>query len=293
MKGNKLLLRIASSLVLTGCCIWWICKASENLFLIVTLSIGILATLEYGNAVRKRGIPLDLRVLLSLTGIFFFAIWLQRNGWEKWALFGVGSIVFLIAAASIGSRFQTSRLIAWYSFPLFWILCPVGSLNYFRFSAAIPAAPQLLLLLFMIVAFNDIFAYFGGRSFGRHLLAPTISPQKTVEGAAFGVVGGFIGALLSPYLFDALSILFAMDPTNRQIAELVTGWEIVAIVLTVVPASQLGDLAESKFKRYCGIKDSSSFIPGHGGLLDRGDAHLLAIPTYYCILFFVGIPSFL
>jgi phosphatidate cytidylyltransferase len=143
----------------------------------------------------------------------------------------------------------------------------------------------------LTVAFNDIFAYFGGKNFGRHLLAPAISPKKTIEGAGFGFLGGIFGAYAALYLFDVFSAVFDVGPASRSLIELLSLGNIILIVLIVVPISQIGDLVESKFKRFCGVKDSSNFIPGHGGLLDRCDAFLLAIPAFYIALLFIGIQS--
>ena len=293
MTTNKLLLRTVSTLVLIGCSFWWLYKASENVFLVVTFGIAAVATWEYGNAIKKRGISLNRCALLFHTGLFFTVIWLQRNGLEIGAFAGIVMIALTMVRLSIANQYRTCSVIVWYLIPLFWIACPIGSLNYFRFSKAIETASPLLLLLLMIVAGNDIFAYLGGKKFGRHVLALTISPQKTVEGAIFGIVGGFVGALVSPVFFDVLSNIFIADRASIQTMELLNSWKIIVIVLTVVPIAQFSDLVESKFKRYCRIKDSSNFIPGHGGLLDRCDSYLLAIPTYYFVLLCMGIPFFL
>jgi phosphatidate cytidylyltransferase len=113
----------------------------------------------------------------------------------------------------------------------------------------------------------DTAAMFGGRAFGGPKLAPTISPGKTRSGAVAGVVGGM---LVAP-LFAAL----AFGPIGLDIAL----WQllIMAAVLSIV--GQVGDLAESLFKREAGVKDSSDLIPGHGGVLDRFDSLYFVIPT--------------
>ncbi|MDX1420144.1 MAG: phosphatidate cytidylyltransferase [Rubricoccaceae bacterium] len=108
----------------------------------------------------------------------------------------------------------------------------------------------------------DTFAYFAGRLLGRHALFPRISPKKTWEGAAGGLVGAF--AVVAGFKLAALDVL---------------GWgDVAALALCAGVAGPLGDLAESLFKRSAGVKDSATWIPGHGGMLDRLDAAAVAVP---------------
>lgn len=120
-------------------------------------------------------------------------------------------------------------------------------------------------LLMAVVISSDVFAYFVGRAFGRHKLAPLVSPGKTVEGA----IGGLVGAGLASSVVAAT--LFASQP----MALIVTMGVLTAV------AGILGDLLESLFKRYVGAKDSGTLFPGHGGALDRMDAFILAAPLLY------------
>ena len=111
----------------------------------------------------------------------------------------------------------------------------------------------------------DTGAYFAGRKFGRHKLSPRISPNKTVEGLA----GGAMAAL-------AIGLLFAML-AGASAAQL--PWVGLTVIITVI-ASVVGDLFESLLKRHAGVKDSGDLIPGHGGLLDRMDSVLAALPAF-------------
>lgn len=136
---------------------------------------------------------------------------------------------------------------------------------------AIRAAEQGLewtLLGILAIMTTDAAAYAGGRAFGRRKLAPTISPNKTVEGAIFGWLGGF-GAVL------ALDQIFGLDATL---------YPLVLLALALPVFSQLGDLAESRLKRALDVKDSSNLIPGHGGVLDRLDSLLFGLPVVFCFL---------
>ena len=111
---------------------------------------------------------------------------------------------------------------------------------------------------------TDTFAYFAGRALGRHPLFPRVSPKKTWEGA----VGGALGALLLAAGFKAFTPLDAA----------LTWLDVAVVALACGVASPFGDLAESLFKRSVGAKDSASWLPGHGGMLDRIDAAVVAVP---------------
>lgn len=120
---------------------------------------------------------------------------------------------------------------------------------------------------------NDSFAFFGGRRWGRRKLAPAVSPGKTVAGALAGLVGTvFLGAVYAGLVFQRWLDL----PIG--LAAGVGG----AVVISVI--AQLGDLAESLFKREAGVKDSGRIFPGHGGILDRFDALFFTIPAAYWYL---------
>jgi phosphatidate cytidylyltransferase len=118
----------------------------------------------------------------------------------------------------------------------------------------------------------DTFAYAAGRLFGKHPLFPRVSPKKTWEGAAGGLVGAF--AILAAFKLFTLPVL---------------GWgDVGALALVAGVAGPVGDLAESLFKRAAGVKDSGTWIPGHGGLLDRIDALLVVVPLATLYLQYVA-----
>jgi phosphatidate cytidylyltransferase len=136
--------------------------------------------------------------------------------------------------------------------------------------AASAQGPALLLFVLVIVWVSDTAAYFAGRAIGKHLFAPKLSPHKTWEGAAVGFLG-------------SLAVAFGFTPwVNVPLVHLL-GMAALGNI-----AGQVGDLLESGYKRSAGIKDSGSLLPGHGGVLDRIDALILAIPVvwYYWILIY-------
>jgi len=132
----------------------------------------------------------------------------------------------------------------------------------------------VFLALFVTWA-SDSLAFFVGRRFGRHKLAPAISPGKTREGA----VGGICGAIL-------MSILF-LAPTPFQLP--IAAWQVILLSILVSIFGQLGDLVESLLKRNMGVKDSGNLMPGHGGLLDRIDSIVFAgVVVYYYVIWVIA-----
>jgi phosphatidate cytidylyltransferase len=112
-------------------------------------------------------------------------------------------------------------------------------------------------------------AYFVGRTMGKNKLAPVVSPNKTWEGAAGGLIGGIIVSL------------FFLLPTPVRLTAFVNWWQIVILGLMISVFGQLGDLVESLLKRNTGVKDSGNLFPGHGGILDRMDSIVFAVVVVY------------
>ena len=123
---------------------------------------------------------------------------------------------------------------------------------------------ELIVLLLVIIWMGDTAAFYCGRAFGRHLLIPKVSPKKTVEGAVAGLIGSIVVGTLGGVWLLGESVM-----------------SLVAISSVTAIVGQLGDLAESVLKRSAGVKDSSSILPGHGGILDRLDSLFFAAPVFY------------
>ena len=133
--------------------------------------------------------------------------------------------------------------------------------------------PAYVFYIFGVVWLGDAAALICGRWFGRHKLAPRLSPGKTIEGAIGGLLGSLCGATLG----------------GRWLLGHLTLTQCVAIGCLLAVVGQLGDLSESLLKRSSGVKDSGVLIPGHGGILDKVDGILFGAPVlYYYVLYVVG-----
>lgn len=160
-------------------------------------------------------------------------------------------------------RFAVARVRARLLAPLY-LGMPLGMLA----AVQMAGGPMATLLLIASVVVSDSAQYYSGRRFGRRPLAPKISPKKTIEGAIGGlVIGTVFVTVAGQWVF----------PGARPV---VLGLLGVAVVVLGI----CGDLFESRLKRAAGVKDSSGLIPGHGGVLDRIDALLFAVPAYYVYL---------
>jgi phosphatidate cytidylyltransferase len=145
----------------------------------------------------------------------------------------------------------------------------------------------LVLYLLLVVWAGDIFAYFIGRSIGRHLMSPRISPKKTWEGAVASVAASVIvGSVLFTHAREISQFFLDLHLIDRAGGNLSlqkpTLLPVVLLSIAINIAAQLGDLVESLIKRGAGVKDSGSLLPGHGGMLDRIDALLFAAPVMWC-----------
>ena len=148
------------------------------------------------------------------------------------------------------------------------ILYIAGFLS-FQWSLRIASGVEYIFFLYVSVWIADSMAYYIGTYLGKHKLYPSVSPNKTMEGAFGSLLGGAVGAVLMAKVFN------------------IQGLSLAGAVLTGMAlglATVLGDLVESMFKRDAGVKDSGSIIPGHGGILDKIDGFLVAGPILYFIV---------
>jgi phosphatidate cytidylyltransferase len=257
-----------AALVILAIAIVWF--APPLLFLLAAEALLILAVAEYLPLAAAHGlhVPAAVGVAAVITSLAF-----SRT------LFGGISIGLDVVILSVTIAVAALVLPIWRGgrdalplagaalLPVLYLGLPIGSLIAIREMRG----PQGLFLLMLTVMVSDTAQYYTGRMFGRRPLAPAISPNKTIEGAA----GGFVfGTLLL-----AVAGRWWLPDVPLPVR--------VALGAAVVALGIAGDLFESMLKRSAGVKDSSTLIPGHGGVLDRIDALLFAAPIYYVVLKYV------
>jgi phosphatidate cytidylyltransferase len=194
---------------------------------------------------------------------------------EAPALWWLAACVWVVGAATVLRRGPAR----WPAVPRAWRvvigLAALGVAWWALVQARIIGVNYLLSVL-CVVWMADIAAYFGGRAWGRHKLAPVVSPSKSWEGA----LSGMAGVLLLAWLWIALDARVATDSASlfTQLRQRFGVPAMAVAVLALTGMSVIGDLFESLIKRAVGAKDSSGLLPGHGGVLDRIDALLPVLP---------------
>jgi phosphatidate cytidylyltransferase len=289
-----LIKRIATAVVLIPIVLLLILRAPVAVVTVVTAIIALLTAQEFLKLTVSYGVE-PLRKPVYGFVILFFLLLLLNIGKEKPFLstetFGVmaafaasiAAFVFLTIAMRLGDLRIGYPAAAASTFAVVYIALPLAMLVQLRQQWA---GAFLILYLLLVVWAGDIFAYFIGRSVGRHLMSPQISPKKTWEGAVASLVASTaIGGTLFYYSSPVSTTLLQWGLIDRSGG--MFGLERPALgpilVLTAIlnVAAQLGDLVESLIKRGAGVKDSGTLLPGHGGMLDRIDALLFAAPVLW------------
>ncbi len=222
-----------------------------------SLSLG--GTETRSDTIRESG---RLGWMCLFLGLLLTWIWVFQSSWFTAYLF-LAFLVLMTLSLTISDvewRFPSA---AGHVFGLCYLGFPVC------LAVSYQQQPHELLLILLTVSVADIGAFLVGRRWGRHRLAPRISPKKSWE----GFLGGMVLCVLFSLLYGSIFL--------PQKTPLFLG--LLALLLGTV--ATMGDLFESAIKRGAGVKDSGSSIPGHGGLLDRMDGFLFALPTYYALSF--------
>ncbi|MDA1094812.1 MAG: phosphatidate cytidylyltransferase [Acidobacteria bacterium] len=236
---------------------------------LVTLGLAevvlLVACLEYATLATAFG----ARVPMALVGVGAAAV-VAGVAYDVTGLVMMAAVLVVSLASLTSARRDRHALldVASSLFPLVYLGVPLGAIVGVRFDLG----REALVLLLATVMLSDTAQYYGGRAFGRTPLAPLVSPKKTVEGAVCGVIAGIViaVALAGPVLGET-------SITRR----VVLGGLVVGLGIA-------GDLFESQLKRGAGLKDASSLIPGHGGMLDRIDSLLFAAPGFYVFVQLAG-----
>ena len=249
------------------------------LFTMAVAAVAALAAWEFLSLAKKAGAtPPRIAVLLAIVALFAsYFEWPFQTA----ATLGILSLCLLVYCTFFR---PVEQLMADASASIFCLL-------YIGFTLiSLPAlrenpegnGPSLVTFLLCAVWAGDTAALYIGRAWGRHKLAPTLSPNKTWE----GTLGSVSGSLLSTGILLGLAQLMQRWDVGWLSYSGGAWWYWLGLAVVVNVAAQVGDLAESALKRSAGVKDSGSLLPGHGGILDRIDALLIAAPVLWYVQIF-------
>ena len=252
--------RVVSGLILIFVVLGIVQYGSPLLFVALVTAAVLVGWMEYCKLLRHMGIEINPIVggILCLLLVFCFY---RNDFYLVWLAVCLMSL-FITWYAS-GSALEDALNQVAYSF--LGVVYVSGLMSYFILLHGMDHGNHILYYLFMVIWSGDIAAYYVGKTIGKTPLAPKISPGKTLEGSGAGLVGSVAGGVAAHFLF------FETLPLNHCL--------IMALLCGTM--GQIGDLAESLFKRRAGVKDSGSLIPGHGGVLDRLDSLMFAGPAFY------------
>jgi len=250
--------------------IWWSYWSMAFLFFVII----VLGLWEFYSLVEQKSIQKVFGILL---GISIFAAIILSNAW-LFSYYPALAILFLSATIIIAELFLHSQKpfsnIAFAFWGVIYISIPFSLLTiptyHVHLMMSDTYSPDFLLGYFFLLWSNDTFAYLVGIAIGKHKLFERISPKKTWEGFAGGIICTIGIASVISVFFTELTMI---------------QWMIVSLIVSVF--GTLGDLVESMFKRSLGVKDSGTILPGHGGILDRFDGVLLSSPfvvTYLLLI---------
>jgi phosphatidate cytidylyltransferase len=289
-----LLKRIATAAVLIPIVLALILRAPVWVLAIVAAVVALLTIHEFLKLTESYGVrPMSWPTHL-FTAVFFLTLVIDAGGETPLLSTGKFLIVLAFAAAIVPFVFLTRAMrgedlrqgypaAAASVFAFTYIALPMGMLVQLRQQWA---GAFYLLYLLLVVWAGDIFAYFVGKSIGRHLMSPRISPKKTWEGAVASLAASVgVGWLLFAHAEQVSSVLLRAGLITRPgglfgLEQPAMG-PIILLTIALNVAAQLGDLVESLIKRGAGVKDSGAILPGHGGMLDRIDALLFAAPLLW------------
>lgn len=230
--------------------------------------INIIGILEFAHMAQVIHIQINRTLCIICGSALFTASFLHNYlGFQEGYLYFF-MLTFLLSILELYRKHTHAfQNLAFGIYVLFYFTLPFTLLIYFPYLCSGEWQPDIIFLPFLLVWFNDTFAYLFGSKFGKHKLFPRISPKKSWEGAIGGGLTTIIAGLaLAPYI-EGLTIL-----------------DTAVISVIVVVFGSFGDLIESMFKRCIEIKDSGHIMPGHGGVLDRLDSILFALPVIFVYL---------
>lgn len=244
------------------------------LFTTATAVVAAMSAWECLGLAKAKGANPPRMVVVGATFVLF-AAWFQWQDPDRFLpVFGILCLALLLVCTFLSPNERMLPDATSSVFCLFYTGLTLVALPALREQAN---GPSLVLFLLLVVWAGDIAALYVGRAWGRHRLAPQISPNKTWEGSIASVAASVLVAWGLLGLSDQLA---RRNSVVLSYADEVW-WYWLALAVLVNVAAQVGDLAESALKRSAGVKDSGSVLPGHGGVLDRIDALLVAAPVLW------------
>lgn len=264
--------RILTALCAAPALVYILGPAPPWLFQILLCLVAVWGAVEFFR-IAVPELPALLRAILCALLLCLFAVLYQRQILLAMAVVAAWAMVPMIwfMLAHRPPRPEAVTCLAKASLGMVYVGLPLAML--FHLHGYYPRGNLWILFLLAVVFAGDTGAFYLGRLFGTHKLHPAVSPGKTWEGAA----GGFVASLLAGIFFVRIFPLHRLTPG------------LVLAISLMAAAAQVGDLCESMVKRAFGIKDSGSILPGHGGLLDRIDGLLFAVPVQFIYLLGAGV----
>jgi phosphatidate cytidylyltransferase len=249
--------RVLTALALTPIIVYVVLWGPGWLFLAVLTTVAVICFYEYAGIASAHGFG-KLGPVAYVAGL-----WVLLAGQQDILIL----TIFTIAVLALGMRAQDlSKALPYAGAMVLGVVYVFGAWKCAWLLRM--ESPYWLMFALGLNWIGDIAAYYVGRRLGRHKLAPRVSPNKSWEGAAASL---------------AASMLFGYVYMHALLPQ-VHAWRAVALSGAANAAGQMGDLAESAIKRGAGVKDSGTILPGHGGLLDRVDSTLFALPViYFCV----------
>lgn len=267
--------RVLTALVLIPLVLLLVFKGPFWLIILAVAAVAELALWEYLTLADAMGAKTPRIAAVTCVALLFYITFRRPEFLAP--LIGVITLSLLVLCAF---RSPLNRVLPDTAYSVFGILYTGLSLTTLPLLSAQEDGPSLLTFLLFVVWAGDIAALYIGRTWGRKKLAPAISPGKTWEGSIASIAGSLAVTGLLLWLASRLQ---ARDIAILSYPGSVLRWLILAAILNV--AAQIGDLVESALKRGAGVKDSGFILPGHGGVLDRIDALLIAAPVlWYALL---------
>jgi phosphatidate cytidylyltransferase len=263
--------RVLTALALIPLVLLLVFLGPKWLVVTATAAVAMLASWEFMNMAERGGaFPPKAAVLVAIAALFFGDLLLPD---ETLVILGILSLALLVYCTFFKPVDQMMAAAATSIFCIFYCGFTLLSVPALREQSN---GPSLVTFLLCAVWAGDIAALYVGKNLGRHKLAPSLSPNKSWEGS--------IGSVAGSLLVTGLLLVLARWMQSHDWAVLSfpeENWFWLSLAVLVNVAAQVGDLAESALKRSVGVKDSGSLLPGHGGVLDRIDALLLAAPALW------------